>query len=119
MMWLRTSFALMLAFVLGLTSQGFAVARGHAASPMGQMVICQGHGAVTVFVDADGQPIEYAHLCPDVPAVLGVVLSFEIAPPVQAVTLVVNHVERAQGAAGATLRAYFGRAPPFEPRAAA
>jgi hypothetical protein len=60
----RISTSLLLALVLVLTSQSMAVARGGSAAT-GQMVICTGSGPMAVLVDADGQPVEAAHLCPD------------------------------------------------------
>ena len=49
---------------LGLSTVGFGVARGHAPAA-GQMVICTGHGIVTVTIDADGNPVTTQTLCPD------------------------------------------------------
>lgn len=60
----RSLAGIALALMLALTSGAMAVARGqtHAA---GQVVLCTGSGPVTVAVDADGQPIGPAHICPD------------------------------------------------------
>jgi len=55
-------FALILALIV--SAQSMAVARG-ATSPAGQIVLCTGHGPVTVFVDEDGQPVDAPHICPD------------------------------------------------------
>ena len=55
---------LTLAALLVVTSQAFAVAQGKPAA-VGTMVICQGNHMVTVAIDADGQPVETVHLCPD------------------------------------------------------
>lgn len=55
---------LTLALALVMTSLQMAAARGHQV-PVGQMVICMGQTMVTVMVDADGQPVEMVHLCPD------------------------------------------------------
>jgi hypothetical protein len=56
--------ALLLAFVLVLTAQTMAVARGQAVAA-GEMVICSAAGLVTVQVDAEGNPVGPPHLCPD------------------------------------------------------
>ncbi|MDU8909950.1 hypothetical protein [Aestuariicoccus sp. MJ-SS9] len=57
-----TGLAMVLA--LAVTSLQMAVARGQAM-PVGQMVICMGQTVVTIMVDAEGQPVESVHLCPD------------------------------------------------------
>lgn len=49
---------------LVVTAQAFALARG-SAEVAGQVVLCIGTGAVTVNVDADGQPVGPPHICPD------------------------------------------------------
>ncbi len=61
---LRPVLILLFALILALTSGAMAVARGqtHAA---GMIVLCTGSGPVTVAVDADGQPVGPAHVCPD------------------------------------------------------
>lgn len=53
-----------LSLVLAMTGYQMAVARAQPM-PVGQMVICSGLGLVTVMVDADGQPVEHSHVCPD------------------------------------------------------
>ncbi|MFD2740816.1 hypothetical protein ACFSUD_14630 [Sulfitobacter aestuarii] len=53
-----------LALMLGLTSQSMALARGNEAVT-GQMVLCTGAGPVAVFVDAQGEPTDTPHICPD------------------------------------------------------
>ncbi|MCT4558296.1 MAG: hypothetical protein N4A61_09580 [Pelagimonas sp.] len=53
-----------LALVLLLTSLTVAAARGQT-TPAGEMVLCLGGHAVTVTVDADGNPVEYTHICSD------------------------------------------------------
>jgi len=71
-----------LVLVVFLTSQAFALARGQAA-PVDTVVICQGHLAVTIYLDADGNPVEVPHLCPDA-AILAsdgpAVAAFGVAP---------------------------------------
>ncbi|APE42411.1 hypothetical protein BOO69_02505 [Sulfitobacter alexandrii] len=60
----RTLSSLLLALLLALTSQSMAVARGSAAAT-GQMVLCTGTGPLAVYVDAQGQPTQAPHICPD------------------------------------------------------
>ena len=50
--------------LVALTSVEMAVAHGMPV-PVGQMVLCTGHGVRIVLVDADGVPTRAAHLCPD------------------------------------------------------
>lgn len=61
---LRPFIAGLLALVLVLTSQGYAMAR-HAPDATGAMVICTGTGPVTVLIDENGQPTGRVHICPD------------------------------------------------------
>lgn len=56
------SFALVLALLV--TTQAMAAART-AAPATGTMVLCVGLYEVTVFTDADGQPVATPHFCPD------------------------------------------------------
>ncbi|MGH1466364.1 MAG: hypothetical protein ACRBBQ_13485 [Cognatishimia sp.] len=59
---LYISWLLMAAFVL--TGNSMALARGmHAAT--GFIELCTGSSAVTVAVDAQGEPIEPVHICPE------------------------------------------------------
>ncbi|GLQ27438.1 DUF2946 family protein [Sulfitobacter pacificus] len=60
----RVILSFLLAFLLALTSQSMAAARG-AAAATGQMVICTGSGTMTVYTDAGGEPTTAPHLCPD------------------------------------------------------
>ena len=62
--YLRISFALILSAALALTAQTMAHSRG-AAMAEGQMVLCTGTGAVTVYFDAEGNPTSAPHICPD------------------------------------------------------
>lgn len=62
--WTRSFTALSLAFLLALTGQSMAVARG-APGPAGQMVICTGTGPIMVSVDESGAPTGPAHICPE------------------------------------------------------
>ncbi|MEP5731756.1 MAG: hypothetical protein ABJL67_20540 [Sulfitobacter sp.] len=61
---LRPFAVLVFAFVLVVTSQAMAVARGSSAAA-GQSVLCIGSQAVTVYVDAQGQPTDAPRFCPD------------------------------------------------------
>lgn len=56
---------LTLAFVLVLTSQQMAQARGLSRDAAGQVVLCTGQGLVTVTVDHRGTPVETVNFCPD------------------------------------------------------
>lgn len=55
--------ALMLALVLICTSITMAVARGQAEGGM-VVTLCSTEGAQTVVVDAQGNPVPAAHICP-------------------------------------------------------
>lgn len=61
---MRALLAFSLAILVAFTSQSLAVARGQAVAS-GQMVICSGGQVVTVSVDAEGNPVGPAHVCPD------------------------------------------------------
>lgn len=60
----RTLTLIALALLLALTSQSLAVARGQTRAGEA-VVICSGGGAVTLTLDAQGNPTGPAHLCPD------------------------------------------------------
>lgn len=60
----RIPLTLFLVLSLGLSTIGFGVARGQAPVA-GEQVICTGLGAVTVAVDAGGNPVRSHGLCPD------------------------------------------------------
>lgn len=57
-----------LSFVFGLmlvvTSHSVVLARG-SETAVDQMVICKGSQAVTVYIDASGEPTLAPHMCPD------------------------------------------------------
>lgn len=84
---LRHSLAGFLTLLLILTGQQAALARG-AAPTVGQAVICIGHQVVVVHLDADGQPVEEHHLCPDLALMLfaGIGLPLELPEPELAAT---------------------------------
>ena len=61
---LRTSLAIALCLLLGVTGQAMAFARG-AAPAQDRVVICAGHVYKTIYVDAEGQPTAPPELCAD------------------------------------------------------
>ena len=61
---IRRGLSLTLILVLIVTSGAMAAARGQSGGT-GSMIICAGQGPVVVTVDADGQPVDAAHICPD------------------------------------------------------
>ena len=71
---LRPLSAILLALCLVVTAESMALARGQATAA-GEIVICTGAGLVTVAVDAEGDPVAPAHICPDC------ALSLIAAPP--------------------------------------
>lgn len=56
---------LTLALLVAATSQHMAVARAAMAEGGAQVVLCTGDGAVTLTLDATGNPVEPVHFCPD------------------------------------------------------
>jgi len=64
-----------------LTGQGVAVSRGMDRA-VGQMVLCTGKGPVVIYMDAEGQPTQAPHFCPDhALALLGSIPVTATAPP--------------------------------------
>ncbi|WP_299621870.1 hypothetical protein [uncultured Tateyamaria sp.] len=61
---MRMLSALLLSLVLAVTSHSAGMARG-ASTAVDQIVICTGFGATVIHMDADGQPTQAPHLCPD------------------------------------------------------
>ena len=61
---MRLLAALFLSVVLAMTSVTLAVARAQPAG-VAEMVICSDGAAVTVLIDAQGNPVEVPHHCPD------------------------------------------------------
>ena len=61
---MRPVLAIALAFLAAVTSLAAGVARGQA-DPVGQIVLCTGHGPVMVHVDETGAPTGAPVLCPD------------------------------------------------------
>lgn len=62
--YIRSFAGVCLAALLALTSLSAALARGQA-DPVGSLVICRGLTVVTIMVDAEGNPVETPHVCPD------------------------------------------------------
>jgi len=61
---LRKFTSVILALILSIGSLQMAVART-APMPVDEMVICSGEGAYTIAVDAEGNPTEEVHYCPE------------------------------------------------------
>jgi hypothetical protein len=85
----RSFAALALAFLLVVTSQSMAVARGMPGAA-GSVVLCTGTGPVTILTDAEGQPIAPAHICPD--CALSLIVTLE-----QSAAVVAHPMGRADG----------------------
>ena len=77
---MRHALALALALLMGVTSLGFAAARGQARIA-GEIVICTGMGVTVVAVDENGNPVGAPHICPDM------ALALLAAPPLPALAL--------------------------------
>lgn len=84
-MFARHIIAAFMALALLMTAQAMAQARG-ASAAAGQMVICTGTGPMVVHVDADGQPTDAPHLCPE--AALHVLTDVVLPTPSFHLTLV-------------------------------
>jgi hypothetical protein len=109
----RAHTASLLALVLFLTSLTVAHARGQVA-PAGERVLCLGGHAVTVFVDADGNPVEYTHVCSDFAASFFIDAGQGFVPSALAFTLSDPswRIERVIGHTGLTPSAQ-ARGPPL------
>lgn len=70
--------AFALALLVALTSQQMAMARGQTMA-VGQVILCTGAGAVSISVDAEGNPTGPAHICPD--CALTLVMATALAAP--------------------------------------
>ena len=60
----RTYLGLLMALAIALTAHSAAALQGRR-DIAGQMVICTGSGAVTVYADSEGRPVKPQHVCPD------------------------------------------------------
>ena len=75
-------FAFLLGLVLAVTSHSAGMARG-ASTAVDQIVICTGLDVTVIHLDAEGQPTQAPHLCPDcVVHLLAVDVPTVAAPPV-------------------------------------
>ncbi|MEL6689432.1 MAG: hypothetical protein AAFP28_03860 [Pseudomonadota bacterium] len=61
---MRALFLSFLTTLIVLTSAGLGLARGMMPADQ-SVVICQGHAAVTIWIDAQGNEVEHQHLCPE------------------------------------------------------
>jgi hypothetical protein len=82
---MRALTALLLSLILTATSLTMAVARGRMAGSE-TVILCSGSGLVAVALDAEGQPIGRAHVCPDCTVVLFAPDLGLAAPPARAMT---------------------------------
>lgn len=75
--------AFVLAFLLLVTSQSMAVARGTMVDATGTMVLCTGTGPITVLMDENGDPIGPRHICPDcaLSVIAGLAEAFVLSTP--------------------------------------
>ncbi len=104
--------ALLLALLIAGTSQTMATARGQAAVA-GEIVLCIGAQTVVVTVDADGQPTEHPHICPDCALLLLVGLSAPHEMPPAVLRAAACHWPNATDTLGApATREHRARAPP-------
>ncbi|MEM8576718.1 MAG: hypothetical protein AAGF60_02600 [Pseudomonadota bacterium] len=71
------------ALLIAVTAQSYAQARA-AEDPSGRMVLCIGAAVVVVLTDADGQPVEVPHTCPEATLLLAAGPALpDAAPPVR------------------------------------
>lgn len=61
---IRSLLPFALSLLVIVTGQGLAASRG-IDRVVGQMVLCTGTGPVVVYMDAEGQPTQAPHYCPD------------------------------------------------------
>ena len=61
---MRSLFLVIMVGLFGLTHGAVGAAQG-AGAPVGSVVICRGHGAVVIHVDAQGNEVVGWQLCPD------------------------------------------------------
>jgi hypothetical protein len=112
---MRALTALLLSLMLALASVSMAVARGQA--PMGpEIELCTDAGAVTVRLDAEGNPMpDGPHLCPDcLSASTAFVMPEAGAIPAPHITIHgVEATTVVQFRAGLTRRAAQARGPPL------
>ena len=61
---MRAVLSCLMSLLLVVTSHSMATAR-YADPAVDQMVICAGNGTVLIHIDAEGEPTQAPHLCPD------------------------------------------------------
>lgn len=78
---LRKYASAFLALILTVSSLQMAIAR-HALMPVDHMVICSGEGAYTIALDAEGNPTDEVHYCPE--CIASALTAIEASAPEQA-----------------------------------
>ncbi|MEP2890431.1 hypothetical protein [Tateyamaria sp.] len=109
---LRRCLTLFFSLMLVVTSHNMAQARG-AEPAVDRMVICAGARAVTVYVDATGEPTQAPHMCPDC-ALHGLGVLSSVAPVLEHAPVFTHHAA-GEVALAVRLLAYgraLARAPP-------
>ncbi len=102
----------LLSLLVILTGQSVAESRGIDRA-VGQMVLCTGTGPVVVYMDADGQPTQAPHYCPDYAlALLGAVHQAQADIPPAPVLAQPEPTRRDRGQISAPLPQRPARAPP-------
>jgi hypothetical protein len=95
-----------------LTGQGVAASRGMETA-VGQMILCTGDGPVVVYTDADGQPTQPPHFCPDYAmTLLGAVLDVSSRVPEAPKPDQVQPVRTCRNLIAAPIPHHPARAPP-------
>ena len=77
----RSLAALCLAWLIAVTANGLAMARGQIAADGGLLVLCSGGGLVQVVLDGNGKPTGLAHVCPDLAATALAAIDLPPPPP--------------------------------------
>ncbi len=80
---LRSLAGMALCLAVALAGVAMALTHGQMRDAAGSIVICSGDGVVTVVLDAEGNPTDPAHACPDC-ALCGVIAAgsgTDAAPP--------------------------------------
>ncbi len=102
-----------LSLLVILTGQGLAGSRGMDRA-VGQMVLCTGSGPVVVYMDAEGQPTQAPHYCPDYAlALLGAIHEAPIVVPQAPSRMQAAPLLRSHDLISAPLPLHPARAPPF------
>lgn len=107
--------AALLSVVLIIAGQGMAFAHTQAPAA-GTVVLCTGHGSVTIFTDAEGQPTSAPHFCADCAPALLAILPVHVDALARAATLEARAVARTTAQVGSVCTgAPLARAPPLVP----